>query len=308
MMISVCVPVYNGAETLLSLIEKTKLVFKDSQYDFEVVLVNDGSQDNSDEVCINLAKEYNFITYICLRKNFGEHNAVMCALNYVKGDVAVIIDDDFQNPPEEIFKLVSEIEKGYDVVYAKYLIKKHSFFRNMGSKFNDVMATFLLKKPRNLYLCSFKAVKKSLIDEIIKYSGPFPYIDGIILRVTDSISAVVVRHDSRKTGKSNYTLSKLISLWLNMFINFSIKPLRIISLIGILTSFFSFILFIKVLIERFLDPSLPAGWASVIIIILFLGGIQLFSLGLIGEYIGKTYLDINGTPQWIIKKIFRNID
>jgi len=305
MLISVCIPVYNGADTIFALVENVNEVFKSGEYEFEIVMVNDGSKDSSDAVCSELAKIYKGITYVCLRKNSGEHNAVMCALNYCRGDIAVIIDDDFQNPPQEILNLVSEINKGYDVVFAKYHIKKHSFFRNIGSRFNDKAATFLMNKPKDLYLCSFKAISRPVIDEIIKYKGPFPYVDGLILRVTDSISTIFVVHDARKTGKSNYTISKLVSLWLNMFINFSVKPLRIISFTGIIVGIFSFVALVMTVIEKIKNPELPAGWPSTVAIILFLGGLQLFAFGLIGEYIGKAYLDINGTPQWTVKKIIK---
>jgi len=304
--ISICIPVYNGADSIRSLVEKIRSVLGESMYDFEIVMVNDGSKDASDEVCTELAIEYPFITYVSLRKNSGEHNAVMCALHHSTGDAAVIIDDDFQNPPSEILNLVSELEKGYDVVFAKYYIKKHSLFRNLGSKFNDLVATSLLKKPKNLYLCSFKAIARPLINEIIRYKGPFPYVDGLILRCTDSFSSVFVAHDARKTGRSNYTLSKLVTLWLNMFINFSVKPLRIIGFSGAVSAFASFIGFMITIVEKIKNPALTTGWASTISIVLFLGGIQLISIGVIGEYIGKIYLDLNGTPQWTIRKIIKD--
>jgi len=305
MLISVCIPVYNGAETIAPLVEKIREVFRTAEHTFEIVMVNDGSKDASDIVCTELAQQHRFITYVCLRKNSGEHNAVMCALNHCVGDVAVIIDDDFQNPPAEILNLVSELQKGFDVVFAKYHAKKHSLFRNLGSRFNDRVATLLLNKPKKLYLCSFKAVSRPVINEIIKYQGPFPYIDGLILRVTDSFSSVYVEHDERKNGRSNYTIAKLISLWLNMFINFSVKPLRIVSCMGVISAVFSFISFVFAVIEKIQTPSLPAGWTSTVAIILFLGSVQLISFGLIGEYIGKAYLDINGTPQWTVKKIIK---
>ena len=305
MKLSVCIPVYNGSKTIAGLVEQTASVL--SGYSLEFVLVNDGSKDSSDKVCQDLARKRNDVTYICLRRNFGEHNAVMCALNHCTGDYAAIIDDDFQNPPSEILKLVQAAQDGkFDVVYAKYRQKKHSYIRNLGSRFNDRMATALLRKPKDLYLCSFKLISRDLIEEIIKYKGPFPYIDGLLLRATCNITSVYVEHNARIEGASNYTLGKLINLWLNMFINFSIRPLRVISITGICTSIISFILGILFIIEHFYGNSNPPGWASLVVLVLFLGGIQTFSLGVIGEYIGKNYLDRNGTPQWTIKTIHRN--
>jgi undecaprenyl-phosphate 4-deoxy-4-formamido-L-arabinose transferase len=303
MKLSVCIPVYNGSDTIQALVETARSDLADIKMDLEFVLVNDGSADDSDLICSMLAESADDIKYICLRRNFGEHNAVMCALNYCTGDYAAIIDDDFQNPPAEIKKLLLEAKKGYDTIYAKYHKKRHYFLRNLGSKFNDVMATWLLNKPKSLYLCSFKLISREIIDEITKYKGPFPYIDGLILRATNNISSVYVDHAFRKTGHSNYTLSKLISLWLNMFINFSIKPLRIVTMVGICMALACLGLGIWFFIDFFIHPgTIPEGWTSLTVIILFTGSVQMISLGLAGEYLGKTYLDRNGTPQWTVKK------
>lgn len=300
MKISICIPVYNGAMTITALVEEVKKTLH--KYEFEIILINDGSKDNSEEVCVNIAKQYDFVKFIALRKNFGEHNAVICGLNYATGDYTVIIDDDFQNPPSEILALINEANKGYDVVYSRYEEKKHHWFRNLGSKFNDLVATWLLDKPNGLYLSSFKLIRKEVVEEIVKYKGPFPYIDGLILRVTDNIGTKTVEHTKRVEGESNYTLSKLISLWLNMFVNFSIKPLRIATVVGVAISVCSFIFGIYFIAEKLLYQDTSMGWTSLIVSILFLSGIQLIFLGIIGEYLGKQYLDQNGTPQWVIKK------
>ncbi|EDZ62241.1 glycosyl transferase, family 2 [Sulfurimonas gotlandica GD1] len=300
MKISICIPVYNGAATIALLVEEVKE--KLNEYELEIILINDGSKDNSEDVCVDISKKYDFVKFIALRKNFGEHNAVLCGLNYITGDYCVIIDDDFQNPPSEIIALIEESKKGYDVVYSKYEEKKHHWFRNLGSKFNDSVATWLLNKPKGLYLSSFKLIKKEVVDEIIKYKGPFPYIDGLILRVTDNIGVRTVEHSKREEGESNYTLSKLISLWLNMFVNFSIKPLRIATVVGVTISLCSFILGIVFIIEKLIHPDTSMGWTSLMVSILFLSGIQLVFLGIIGEYLGKQYLDQNGTPSAVVKK------
>lgn len=299
MILSVCIPVYNGAKTIGALVERVTRVC--AGLNLEIVLVNDGSLDDGEEVCNGLAERFAHVTAITLRKNFGEHNAVMCALAHCTGDYAAIIDDDFQNPPEEIEKLLDEALKGYDVVYSKYRVKKHNVLRNIGSWFNDVMATALIRKPKDLYLSSFKIIARPIIDEIVKYKGPFPYIDGLILRATASISTVYVEHSAREEGRSNYTLGRLVNLWLNMFVNFSIRPMRVISLVGVATSAISFVLGIVFLVEKIRHPEETPGWASITVLVLFLGGIQTFALGIIGEYVGKNYLDRNGTPQWTIK-------
>jgi len=299
--ISICIPVYNGAKTIQNLVHEVreKLNF----YELEVILVNDGSKDDSESVCIELSQKYDFIKFIALRKNFGEHNAVLCGLNYASGDYVVIIDDDFQNPPSEILKLIEKADcDDCDVVYSKYSKKKHHWLRNIGSKFNDMVATWLLDKPKGLYLSSFKLINKEVVAEIIKYKGPFPYIDGLLLRVTDNIQSVTVEHSKREVGESNYTLGKLISLWLNMFVNFSIKPLRLVLVSGLIISLLSLIVGIFFIFEKLANPQLSVGWTSLMVSILFLSGVQLMFMGLLGEYLGKQYLDQNKTPLSVIKK------
>lgn len=302
--LSIVIPVYFGAKTVEPLVEK---VFEHlSDYETEIVLVNDGSTDDSPEVCTRLAEKHSTVTFVNLRKNFGEHSAVMCGLNHVTGDCAIIIDDDFQNPPSEILKLVEVFKEGHDVVYSYYAEKKHSAFRNFGSRFNDWTATVLLKKPKDLYLSSFKLVSRGVVDEIVKYKGPFPYIDGLILRVTRSIGRCQVDHHEREEGKSTYTLAKLISLHLDMFFNFSVLPLRVCSICGF-GAFVLGILFSCVFaLEKLWNPDLPLGWASLMTAVLVLSGVQLVAIGVLGEYLGKQYLDHNGTPQWVIRDVVLN--
>ena len=198
------------------------------------MLVNDGSKDNSHQVCEEIFHKYpNVVTYLRLARNFGEHNAVMAGLRHAVGDYAVIMDDDFQNPPEEVTRLVQEAERGdFDVVYSFYDEKKHNWFRNLGSTFNGWVAHFMLNKPKGLYLSSFKCLNRFLIREIVKYDAPFPYIDGLILSLTDNIGTVRVRHNERSQGRSGYTFRKLVRLWLSMFVNFSIMPLRLSLIMG----------------------------------------------------------------------------
>lgn len=300
MKVTICIPVYNSENTIERLVNSIE--FELRSYNIEFVLVNDGSKDRSEMVCKALAEKNPRVRFVSLRKNFGEHNAVMCGLNYMSGDCAVIIDDDFQNPPSEIVKLVKELDKGFDVVYSFYEKKKHNIFRNIGSRFNNLVSTWLLGKPKNLYLSSFKVIRRDVIDEIIKYKGPFPYVDGLLLRVTNNISSVMVEHNFREEGQSNYTFSKLISLWLNMFINFSIKPLRIFTLSGIFISLLSFLSILYFWVYKILHPEVEAGWTSIILAVTFFSGIQLLFLGIIAEYLGKSYLTINQTPQWTVKK------
>lgn len=304
-LVSIVIPVYNGAKSiadLVSLLIDTLLV----KYKLEIVLVNDCSPDNSEEVCIAVFEKYKEnVKFFSLSKNVGEHNAVMAGLNQVTGDYTVIMDDDFQNPVSEVIKLIEfAIESENDVVYTFYDKKEHSYFRNLGSKFNDIVANILLKKPKKLYLSSFKIINKFLVKEIIKYNLPFPYIDGLILRTTNNIGKIKVEHNKRVEGKSNYTLRKLVSLWMNMFTNFSILPLRFSLGVGFFFSLFGFGYGIFAVIEKNLNPNLPMGYTTIIILVSLFSGIQLMALGMVGEYLGRMFISQNKKPQYSIRKSF----
>lgn len=302
-LVSVVIPVYNGSQTISSLVDElvTQLAPKINP---EIILVNDCSPDNSEEVCIKIHEKYpELVSFFSLSINVGEHNAVMAGLNQAKGDFAVIMDDDFQNPVSEVLKLVDYIlESGNDVVYTWYEEKKHSLFRNFGSHFNDKVANIMLKKPKDLYLSSFKVINRFLIDEVIRYNLPYPYLDGLILRTTSNIGKIKVIHSERKVGRSNYTLKKLISLWLNMFTNFSILPLRFSVYLGFLFSLFGFLIGLYATVEKLLNPNVPHGYTFIIVAISIFAGIQLIAVGMVGEYIGRLFMSQNKKPQYSIRK------
>lgn len=305
MLNTIVIPVYNSAGTIRKLIESL-IKNLDSTY-LQIVLVNDGSGDNSHDVCRELALAYqDIVTYIKLSKNFGEHNAVMAGLNYADGDYIVIMDDDFQNPPEEVSNLLREASsKKYDIVYTYYRKKQHEWFRNVGSKFNDLVANLMLDKPKGLYLSSFKCLSRFVVQEIIKYKGPFPYIDGLALRCTRNIGKIEVSHEERKHGRSGYTFRKLVRLWLNMFVNFSVIPLRFSFFVGLFFSFLGGALSALTVIDKLLHPERPVGWPSMVIVIMMFSGVQLLILGILGEYIGHLFLGHNQTPQFVIRGIYK---
>jgi glycosyltransferase involved in cell wall biosynthesis len=296
MLLSVVIPVYHGAVTIAKLVESVQEKLR--EYSFEVILVNDGSKDDSERKCLELSEKFDNISFLSLRKNFGEFQAVMCGLNHVKGDYAVIIDDDFQNPPSEIIKLLETAQKGdFDVVYGQYDEKKHHQVRNLGSWFVNQITTSLFKKPQDLYLSSFKLIKKEVVEEICQYKGPYPYIDGLIFNVTDRVGKVIVQHDNRQNGDSNYTAKKLASLFLNIIFGYSLLPVRLSLFLGFLSTFVALMLSVLHFITGIDHP--------VWLIVLFVGGVQLISIGIVGEYIGKTFLTQSNTPQYTlrIKKI-----
>jgi glycosyltransferase involved in cell wall biosynthesis len=303
--VSIVIPVYNAEHSITNLVNEI-IAEISLLHPLEIILVNDYSIDQSHRECLNLhRKNEKTVSYLSLSKNFGEHNAVMAGLNSVSGDFIVIMDDDFQNPVTEVKKLIEySINSEYDVVYTYYANKKHKSWRNLGSRLNNYMAGLLLNKPKGLYLSSFKCLNRFLVDEIIKYDLPYPYIDGLVLRSTSSIGTVEVKHERRQGGKSGYTLMKLIKLWSNMFTSFSVIPLRISIFIGLFFALTGFLFGIYSVIEHFMVPTLPAGFSLTITSIFIFSGITLISLGMIGEYIGRIFISQNKQPQYIIKKKF----
>lgn len=291
---SIVIPVYNGAQSIESLVQT---IYRDlADYHFEIILVNDGSRDRSALVCQKIAESFPAVTFVNLRKNFGEFNAVMCGLSFVAGKYAAIIDDDFQNPPSEILKLYRKaVSEDYDVVYSYYDEKKHHWFRNFGSKTINLLTTWLLKKPADLYLSSFKLIKKEVINEIIKSKSPHPYIDGLIFQVTNNVGKEKVIHLNRMEGHSNYSLTKLLSLTLTIIFGYSMIPLRLTFLAGFFSIVFSLI-YMGIYSFRLINQ-----WGSPIII--FMCGVILCCFALIGEYIGTTFLITSGKPQYIIKSV-----
>lgn len=305
--LSFVVPLYNTGEGLGPLIA----AFRDCRIEggFEVVLVNDGSPDGTGERARLAIRDAGYpIVLVDLARNFGEHAAVLEGLRHTRGRHVVNLDDDLQNPISEAIKLHRHLA-GHDceVVYSRYEEKKHHWFRNFGSWLTNTMATFLIGKPANLYLSSFRGMKRPLVERVIRYTGPYPYLDGLILGATDRIDSITVEHHPRADGRSGYTPRKLVRLWMNMFFNFSVMPLRFAGFLGAATSLGGLLLIIAVLVEHFAFGIDVPGWASLMGSIAIFSGAQLLMLGVIGEYLGRTYLTVSGKPQSIPRSITRHV-
>jgi undecaprenyl-phosphate 4-deoxy-4-formamido-L-arabinose transferase len=229
----------------------------------------------------------------------------MAGLRHARGAHVITMDDDLQNPPEEVERLLDFAQQsGREVVYTYYDEKQHSLWRNLGSRFSNWVAGFVLDKPSGFYLSSFRCMSAFVVREITRYDGPFPYVDGLILQVTQDIDRLLVRHLPRAVGRSNYTLRRLLRLWLSMFVNFSVMPLRLSTLAGFALSLIGAAGGIDAIIEAlFFDP--PAGWASLMAAVLLLSGVQLVILGIVGEYLGRLYLTANKKPQSVVKSVVR---
>lgn len=303
-MISFVIPCYKSALTIRQVVAEIEEIMEKEE--FEIILVNDASPDDTFDVIRELCCVHTNIIGINLNENFGQHAALMAGFHHVKGDIIVCLDDDGQTPAKEAWKLIAAIQEGHDAVYARYPKKQHSKFRNFGSRLNELMARVLLDKPKDLYLSSYFAAKRFIVEEMIKYENPYPYVIGLLLRSTKDIVNVDVCHKEREFGESGYTFSKLIMLWLNGFTAFSVKPLRIATATGFLVAVAGFIYGIITIIRKIIGLNYILGFSALMSVLLFLGGLNLIMLGLIGEYIGRIYISLNKSPQFIIREILND--
>ncbi|MDE1903508.1 MAG: glycosyltransferase family 2 protein [Alphaproteobacteria bacterium] len=304
--LSIVIPVYNGAQTIEALVAALQALAVPGGH--EIVLVNDGSPDNSLEICRGLVARTSVpITLVDLARNFGEHNAVMAGLREARGAHIITMDDDLQNPPSEVLRLLEHAQRGgADVVYAKPLEKHHAGWRNLGSRFTNRIADLVLDKPKGLYLSSFRCISAFAAQQAIAYEGPFPYVDGLLLQVTQRIDSLAVEHLPRPHGHSNYTLRRLIRLWLNMFVNFSVMPLRLSTVTGIGLSILGMVGAAWAAVSALFLEKTPPGWASLTVAVMLLSGVQLLILGLVGEYLGRLYLTVNRRPQTVVRTVSRS--
>ncbi|MCI9371856.1 MAG: glycosyltransferase family 2 protein [Lachnospiraceae bacterium] len=302
-LVSFVIPCYRSAKTIGGVIaEIDDIMGTMKEYSHEIILVNDCSPDDTFEVIRDICAGRKDITGVNLARNFGQHAALMAGFHYVHGDYVVCLDDDGQTPANQVGRLLQALENGYDAVYARYEHKQHSFFRNFGSKINDWMARVMLGKPKELYLSSYFAVKRFIVDEMLRYMNPYPYVIGLVLRATNNITNVAVDHREREIGTSGYTIGKLFALWFNGFTAFSIKPLRVATFIGGFSAVVGFLYGIYTIIKKLINPNVVIGFSSLMSAIVFFGGIMMLMLGIIGEYIGRIYISMNNSPQYVVRE------
>ena len=301
--ISFVIPCYRSEHTIEAVVAEIMDTMKGiAAYDYDIFLVNDCSPDNTFSVIKQICEKYNNVTGISLAKNFGQHAALMAGLRKSDGDIVVCLDDDGQTPADEVGSLIDAIEQGSDVVYASYDLKQHSAFRNFGSHINDIMTRMMLGKPKELQLTSYFAAKRFVVDSMLQYEHSYPYVIGLVLRATKNITIVPVRHRKREVGNSGYTMRKLLSLWFNGFTAFSILPLRIATAAGAFFAVAGFLYGIYTVLKKLINPAVPMGFSSLMAAVVFIGGMLMIMLGLIGEYIGRIYISINRSPQYVIRE------
>jgi undecaprenyl-phosphate 4-deoxy-4-formamido-L-arabinose transferase len=302
-LISFVIPCYRSEKTIRGVVEEIITLHKKHEDDdYEIILVNDCSPDNVWSEIVKLSQEYSFVKGIELAKNSGQHAALLAGYRLSKGDIVVSLDDDGQIAVEDTYLILDHMDKGYDVVYGKYRVKKHSSFRNLGSRMAGWMGVHLLEIPKDFAGSSFYAAKRFIINEMCKYSNTYVYLPGLVFRSTKNVDSVFVNHRAREVGESNYTFFKLLSLWINGATTFSVKPLRISTFLGVLSFLVGFIFSVVLVIRKIIHPEMLAGWASQMCVTMVMCGTILLLLGIVGEYVGRIYMSENNSPQYVIRR------
>ncbi len=306
--LSVIIPCYRSEKTLASVVDEIRNTIRQRNgYRYQIVLVDDNSPDEVYNVIKRLCADDQALVGVRLSRNFGQQSALLAGQSLADGEIIVCLDDDGQSPADKLYDLIDKLEQGFDAVFAKYNRKSQTLFRRFGSWMNLKMTELLLDKPKGVEFSSFFAVKKFVSDEMIKYTNPFPYNVGLILSITRKISNVDCEHRERIEGKSGYTFLKLLSVWLNGFTAFSIKPLRFVSYFGLIIAFLGFGYGLYIVARKLIDIHyVLIGWSSLMAIYLFLSGVIMFMLGFTGEYVSRIYTSINKTPQYVITEILKN--
>ncbi len=300
--ISYVIPCYGSENTIEMVVEDIIKIMQNQAYNYEIITINDSSPDYVWTKICELTEKYSFVKGISFAKNFGQHAALMAGYRIAQGDYVVTLDDDGQTPIGEVTNLINKLEEGYDVVYAYYPERKDNLFRKFGTWLNNLMTEKLIGKPKGVHFTSYFIMRKFICDELIKYQNPYPYIWGLVSRTTRNIANTPIHHREREDGKSGYTFKKLLSLWMNGFTAFSVVPLRIATLLGIVTACISFMFIIYLIISKLLHPEMAAGYASTMSVILFVGGMIMILIGMLGEYIGRIYISMNNSPQYVIRE------
>lgn len=301
--ISIVVPVYYSEDCLEEL---AKQVAANVSVSYELILVDDGSKDRSWEVIENLTSHDENVLGIRLRRNYGQDNAIMAGLRSVRGNYVVIMDDDLQHSPADIMKLYEACRQDSDVCYANFETFHHSLWKRLGSRLNGKMAEMMLDKPSDIYLSPFKILRRDLVDEICNHTGPYPYVDGILLALTNHITQIDLEHQDRFAGESTYSVLQSIRVWCRHATGFSVTPLRLATLGGALVASMGFCFGVYSLVEYFIKGGEVLGWSSLVCAILLFGGINLMCTGMVGEYVGRNYMTTNGKPQYSIREVNGN--
>ena len=307
MKLSVVIPCYRSENTLPAVVEETVRVLQErAGIDFEIILVDDGSPDRTLETIRSLCRNKK-VKGIGLARNFGQPCATLAGFSAVTGDVVVYSDDDGQTPIDHLWPLVDQLAQGSDVVFATFPAYSQNVLQRVGRVLNDWMATYLIGKPKHLHFGNFWVCRRYIVDEAVRFKNPYPYMGGVFVKTTRHMSEVPTNQRPRLSGRSNYSFRKMVALWLNGFTAFSIVPLRLATGLGIVIAVVGFLYAVRIFVLKFTVPGVPAGYSSIMASLLLLGGLIVSLLGIVGEYVGRIYMNINGVPQYVVRESL-NID
>ena len=304
MIVSVVIPCYRSELTIETVVSEIRdTVSQRSDWDYQIVLVNDCSPDNTFSVIRKLCEEDERIIGLDLSRNFGQETAIVVGMKYVSGDAVIVMDDDGQHPAHEMWKLIDKMFEGYDIVYAEFPNKHHSLFKRFTSELHGLISEWIQTKPRGIILSSFWCISPFCAKELSKYHSPFTSRSGYLMRVTQRYANVIIEeHRDRIAGSSGYSLKKMIELWFSNFTNFSIIPIRAMAKLGWFIAAAGFLFGLYLIVRKVIDPSVMLGYTSIMSVILFVGGIIMAMIGFIGEYIGRTYMTVSGLPQYAVRE------
>ncbi|MGM0641822.1 MAG: glycosyltransferase family 2 protein [Thermotogota bacterium] len=300
---SVIIPVYNSEDIVRETVERTIHFFKSYNFSFEIILVNDGSHDGSWELIKKLAQNNNNVVSIDLLKNYGQHSAILCGIHCSNGDYLITLDDDLQNPPEEIIKLINKIHEGHDLVFAKFREKRHNSIRKKGSKLINYFNTKIFNKPKGLVLTNFRIFSRDVAERMIRYKTFYPYIPGLLIMFSYSMANVETEHHERKAGKSNYSFFKILKLIARLLFNYSSFPLKVMTYIGVSVSMASFLIGIYFILKKIIDGVAVEGWTTIIVLLAFFNGFLIIMVGIMGEYLARVLNQVTSTRAYETKEI-----
>jgi glycosyltransferase involved in cell wall biosynthesis len=298
------IPVFNSAEILGKTIAQTVGFFEEEQLEYELVLVNDGSVDSSWQVICENAAKNDRIVGINLLQNYGQHTANLCGLDHSTGDYVITLDDDLQNPPAEIIHLIRKASEGHDVVFGVFQTKRHSLWRQLGSKMISALNTHIFRKPPGLTVSNFRILRRDVVDRICAQHGHYPYTTGLALSFSNNPANVTVDHHAREIGKSSYSLLRICRLVAVILFSYSSFPLRLMAGMGFAISAGSFLVAASYLIKNLAMGSAVPGWTTLIVLLSFFNGVTILMLSMLGEYVIRILNQISTSrPYEVAEKI-----
>jgi len=301
--ISIIIPVYNSENIIALTLEKTIAELDNLDVDYEILLINDGSSDDSWSVIDNLTNKYTCVIAVDLLKNYGQHSAILCGISLAKGDYLITMDDDGQNPPSEIGKLYNKIIEGYDVVFAQFIKKQHAHYRKFGTKVVNLLNEKIFKKPGDIDLTNFRIFTKEVADRVVIHKTFSPYIPGLLLMYSSKIANVKTIHDKRIDGSTNYSILKIMQLVGRILFNYSTYPLNFVVGAGFTVSLISFLLGISYIAQFFFTGVSVPGWTTVVVLLSFISSFIMLILGVLGQYVVRLLQQSSHSTAFQIRTI-----